>query len=119
MLEERDGFVRVRAHVPVQVQNLRRYLFGGFTPTYINLVVLCTVQTATQPTAEPVTLSMRIDYFEPIIGPEFIIESRILKKRGRITYVEARLFDPPDTLAVVAQTTLCDRDPQEFESEAE
>jgi hypothetical protein len=61
----------------VQVQNLRRHLFGGFTP-----------------------------YFEPIVGPEFIIESRIVKQRGRTIYVETQLFDPPETLAVIAPTTL-------------
>ena len=79
-------------------------LFGGFTPTYVHLAALCTVRT----TVEPVTISMRVDYYEPIVGPEFIIESRILKKRGRTTYVEARLFDPPDTLAVDSMAALAD-----------
>ena len=108
VIEEREGLLRVRAHVPAQVKNLHNQLFGGFTPTYIHFAALCTV--ANPASAEPATINMRIDYFEPIVGPEFIMESRVIKRRAHTTYVETRLFDPPDTLAVVAQTTLRDVD---------
>jgi len=112
VLEERDGILRLRAHVPAHVKNPRGQLFGGFTPVYVDLVALLTVR-AGQP-REPVgfrttwlaTSNMRVDYFEPIVGPEFLIESRLAKKRGRTNFVETRFFAPEDTLAVFALTTM-------------
>jgi hypothetical protein len=41
-----------------------------------------------------------------VVGPHFVIESRLLKKRGRTRFVETRFFDPEDTLAVFAITTM-------------
>lgn len=119
VIEEREGFLRIRAGVPPRVQNLRRHLFSGFTPTYVDLVALRTLRTTHPPVAQPATVSMRLDYFEPIVGPEFIIESQILKKRGRTIYVETRLFDPAKGLAVLAQTMLREIDPRPQKSEAE
>ncbi len=49
---------------------------------------------------------MRVDYFEPILGPTFVIESRLLKKRGRTNFVETRFLDGEDQLAVFAVTTM-------------
>lgn len=118
VIERREGFLRLRAHVPAQVQVLGRHLFAGFTPTYVDVVAMGTVLTANPPLAQPTTVSMRLDYFEPIIGPEFIIESRLLKKRGHTVYVETRLFDPPDNLAVVAQTTVRELKAKSQKSEA-
>ena len=52
------------------------------------------------------TTNMRVDYFEPIVGPQFVMESRLIKQRGRTNFVETRFFDPENTLAVFALTTL-------------
>jgi acyl-coenzyme A thioesterase PaaI-like protein len=49
---------------------------------------------------------MRVDYFEPILGPEFVIESRLIKKRGRTNFVETRFLDTEGQLAVFAVTTM-------------
>jgi acyl-coenzyme A thioesterase PaaI-like protein len=111
VLEEQPGLLRIRAHVPAHVKNPRGQLFGGFTPTYVDLIALFTIRTATPRKAGGfgtwlATSSMRIDYFEPIVGPHFIIESRLLKKRGRTNVVDTRFFDPEDTLAVFAVTTI-------------
>lgn len=110
LLEEGAGVLRVRAHLPAHVKNPRGQLFGGFTPTYIDLIALLTVRAGE---AEEVrfrtwlaTTNMRVDYFEPILGPQFIIDSRLLKARGRTRFVETRFFDPQDTLAVFALTTM-------------
>jgi acyl-coenzyme A thioesterase PaaI-like protein len=111
VLEEAAGLLRLRAHLPAHVRNPRGQLFGGFTPTYVDLVALLTVRSG-QP-RDPrgfrtwlATTNMRIDYFEPIVGPTFIIDSRLLKKRGRTNAVETRFFDPQDSLAVFALTTI-------------
>src|SRR5262250_515121 len=88
LAEESQGYLRIEAHVPAHVKNPRGQLFGGFTPTYVDLVALLTVR-AGETRGEPrlhtwlATTNMRVDYFEPIIGPRFVIESRLVKKRGR------------------------------------
>jgi acyl-coenzyme A thioesterase PaaI-like protein len=111
VLEEDKGHLRLRAHLPAHVKNPRGQLFGGFTPTYVDLIALLTVR-AGQPHGPGgfrtwlATTSMRVDYFEPIVGPQFIIDSKLLKKRGRTNVVDTRFFDPDDTLAVFAMTTI-------------
>ena len=42
LLEEREGFLRISAALPDHVKNPRGQLFGGFTPTYVDLVALFT-----------------------------------------------------------------------------
>jgi hypothetical protein len=41
-----------------------------------------------------------------VVSPHFLIESRLVKKRGRTNFVETRFFDPDDTLAIFALTTM-------------
>ncbi len=111
IVEESEGFLRIRAHVPAHVKNPRGQMFGGFTPTYVDLVALFTVRAGPQrlqPRAGAwlATTNMRIDYFEPIVGPQFVIESRLVKKRGRTNFVQTSFFDPEDRLAVFALTTM-------------
>ncbi len=109
VLEEAPGKLRLRAHLPEHVKNPRGQLFGGFTPTYVDLVALLTVR-AGQPRdgwrTWLATTSMRLDYFEPIVGPNFWIESQLIKSRGRTRVVETRFFDPEEVLAVFAFTTI-------------
>src|SRR3954467_4518434 len=85
-LQEEDvGYLKVSAHVPDHVKNPRGQLFGGFTPTYVDLVALFAVRagedrTTTGPPRQWLaTTNMRIDYFEPIMGPTFVIDSRLEK----------------------------------------
>jgi acyl-coenzyme A thioesterase PaaI-like protein len=110
VLEESTGVLRLRAHLPDHVKNPRGQLFGGFTPTYVDLVALLTVRAGQIREAGwrswLATTSMRVDYFEPVVGPHFLIDSRLLKSRGRTRAVETRFFDPQDTLAVFAFTTI-------------
>jgi acyl-coenzyme A thioesterase PaaI-like protein len=111
VLEESAGLLRLRAHLPQHVKNPRGQLFGGFTPTYVDLIALLTVRAGQPRTADGwrtwlATTNMRLDYFEPIIGPRFVIESRLMKSRGRTRFVETRFYDPEDTLAVFALTTI-------------
>jgi acyl-coenzyme A thioesterase PaaI-like protein len=111
VLDEEPGFLRIRAHLPEHVRNPRGQLFGGFTPTYVDLVALFTVRAGTRETKARfrswlATTNMRIDYFEPILGPEFTMESRLVKKRGRTNFVETRFLDHEKQLAVFAITTM-------------
>jgi acyl-coenzyme A thioesterase PaaI-like protein len=113
VLDVREGYLRIEAHLPEQVKNPRGQLFGGFTPTYVDLVALFTVRAGRpQPAGERrwlATTNMRIDYFEPILGPRFVIESSLDKARGRTRFVTTRFFQDSE-LAVFAATTM--REPQ-------
>jgi acyl-coenzyme A thioesterase PaaI-like protein len=109
VLAEEEGYVRVSAHLPVQVRNPRGQLFGGFTPTYVDLIALFTVRAGRRD--EPVvrqwlaTTSMRVEYFEPIVGPTFVLDSRREKQRGRTHFVITRFLQDGE-LAVLATTTM-------------
>jgi acyl-coenzyme A thioesterase PaaI-like protein len=110
VIEEDDGYVRVSAHLPDHVLNLRGQLFGGFRPTYVDLIALFTVNSRAR-RASPsgprwlATTSMRVGYFEPVVGPRFIIDSRRVKQRGR-THVVLTRFLQDGELAVLAATTM-------------
>lgn len=111
VLEEEPGLLRIQAHLPDHVRNPRGQLFGGFTPTYVDLVALFTVRAGTRDVEARfrswlATTNMRVDYFEPILGPEFVIESRLIKKRGRTNFIETRFLDMEGQLAVFAVTTM-------------
>ena len=110
LLEEADGHLRISAHLPERVRNPRGQLFGGFTPTYVDLIALFTVRSRAQRAAEKshhwmATTSMRVDYFEPIIGPKFIVDSQREKRQGRTHFVITR-FLQDDKLAVLATTIM-------------
>jgi acyl-coenzyme A thioesterase PaaI-like protein len=110
VLDEGDGHVRVSAHLPAHVRNPRGQLFGGFTPTYVDLIALFTVRSRAHRAAPGghrwlATTSMRVDYFEPIVGPSFIIDSRREKQRGHTHHVLTR-FLQDGALAVLAATTM-------------
>jgi acyl-coenzyme A thioesterase PaaI-like protein len=109
--EEREGFLRIEAHLPDHVRNPRGQLFGGFTPTYVDLVALFTVRAGSERVETRfrswlATTNMRVDYFEPIVGPTFVIESQLVKKRGRTNFVQTRFLDTEGQLAVFAVTTM-------------
>ncbi|MBI1816220.1 MAG: PaaI family thioesterase [Deltaproteobacteria bacterium] len=107
--ERRKGFLRIAAHVPAHVKNPRGQLFGGFTPTYVDMVALMTVRAGEEPGSPRhwlATTNMRIDYFEPVVGPRFVIESELIKARGRLRFVQTRFLDEAATLLVFAVTTM-------------
>lgn len=115
VLDEQEGFLRIGAHLPQQVKNPRGQLFGGFTPTYVDLIALFTTRagpdrlSGRRPMRWLATTSMQLDYFEPITGPTFVIESRLEKRRGRTNFVITRFLQDGE-LAVLAATTMRELD---------
>ncbi|MGO9198617.1 MAG: PaaI family thioesterase [Acidimicrobiales bacterium] len=110
VLEEREGYLRIEVELPMHVRNPRGQLFGGFTPTYVDMIALFTVRAGQlrQPGARRTwlaTTNMRIDYFDPIVGPRFVIESTLERRRGRTAFVATRFFQDGE-LAVHALTTM-------------
>jgi len=109
LLEERPGFLRIEAHLPERVKNPRGELFGGFTGTYVDLVALFTVRAGRRgegPQHWLATANMRLDYFAPVKGPRFEIESELVHRRRRTVYVRTAFREPGGPLLVHALTTL-------------
>ena len=111
VLEKRAGYLRLECGLPPQVRNPRGQLFGGFTPTYVDMVALFTVHAGEgigadgPPRRWLATTHMSLDYFEPITGPKFLIESELEKQRGRTHKILTRFYQD-DELAVLAATTI-------------
>ena len=102
--------MKVSAHLPDHVRNPRGELFGGFTPTYVDFIALFAVSSRLERASGSnqvriATASLRVDYFEPVVGPRFIIESRRERRRGRTHHVLARFFQDGE-LVVLASTTM-------------
>ncbi|HKC51789.1 MAG TPA: PaaI family thioesterase [Myxococcota bacterium] len=111
VVERGPGWLKVDAHLPDQARNPRGQLFGGFTPTYVDLISLFAARTGeSESDSAPqwlATTNMRVDYFDPVTGPRFWLESRIVRERGRTVMIETRFVDPADgKLLVFALTTL-------------
>jgi acyl-coenzyme A thioesterase PaaI-like protein len=108
VLERGPGRIRVHAHLPRQVMNPRGELFGGFTPTYVDFFALHVFHASRGPD-EPArwlsTASLRVDYFAPIVGPDFEMLGEVLNRSGSTGYVEVR-FQAGARLCAMAQVTL-------------
>jgi len=110
VLERRPGYIKLDVHLPEHTKNPRGQLFGGFTPTYVDLLALFTARSAWQDEAGVdywlATTNMRVDYFEPVTGPRFFMESTLVNQRSRMCFVETRFLDPDGKLLVFALTTM-------------
>ncbi len=110
VLERRPGYVKIDAHLPEHTKNPRGQLFGGFTPTYVDFVALFAARSEEEP--QPgveywlATTNMRVDYFEPVTGPRFFMQSSLVNQRGRMCFVETRFLDADGKLLVFALTTM-------------
>ncbi len=110
VLERAPGRLLLRCDLPEQVRNLRGELFGGFAPTYVDLVALHTIREGIPPESPRtplVTADLRVDFFEPVRGPSFRIRSEVLHRGGRTWHVQTRFLSEPDEdLLAQALTTL-------------
>lgn len=95
VLEESEGRLVVDVPLVEAVKNFRGHLFGGFAPTYIDLIALRTVSAGARDRKHGwlLTLNLRVEYFEPVEGPRFVIESRVVNRRGRTLLVETTFRD--------------------------
>ena len=109
-LEHEPGRYRIDAHLLDRVKNPRGHLYGGFTPTYVDLVAVRTAQTLFAGTTRGMaTVNMRVDYFEPVTHARFAIESRVVNSRGRTHLIEVLFKDLAGTVLVFSVATLRQR----------
>lgn len=109
VLEEAEGRLRVRASLPQAVMNPRNQLFGGFTPTYVDFAALHAFRAGRgwdRAHGWLATLNMRLDYFEPVLGPSVEIDCRVAHRRGANAWIEVRFLGPSGDLLVLAFVTL-------------
>jgi len=111
ILEESPGLLVVQVHLPVALKNPQGQLFGGFTPTYVDMVSLYTAHTAnsgkdpTSPKSWLTTINMRCDYYEPIVQNTFSIRGEIVNQRGLTSLISTKFFQD-DVMAAHALTTI-------------
>jgi acyl-coenzyme A thioesterase PaaI-like protein len=111
VLEESAGRLVVDVPLVDAAKNFRGHLFGGFAPTYIDLVALRTVSAGARERAHGwlVTLNLRVEYFEPVEGPRFLIESRVVNRRGRTLLVEVSFRDHAGKMLLFATLMLMEQ----------
>lgn len=102
-----SGQLEIQCHLPEAVLNSAGMLFGGFTPTYVDLIAIwASMTTLEDSTPWLVTVNMRVDYFEPIVPPGFRALARVLNIRKRDYFVETRFENDQGTLLANGITTL-------------
>jgi acyl-coenzyme A thioesterase PaaI-like protein len=111
VLEESTGRLVVDVPLVAAVKNFRSQLFGGFAPAYIDLIALRTVSAGTGERAHGwlVTLNLHVEFFEPVEGPRFIIESTVVNRRARTIFVETRFKSSEGKLLLFATVTLLEQ----------
>jgi acyl-coenzyme A thioesterase PaaI-like protein len=111
VLEEEEGRLLVDVPLVDAVKNFRGHLFGGFAPTYIDLIALRTVSAGARKREHGwlLTLNLRVEYFEPVEGPRFLIESRVLNRRGRTILVETTFRDHAGKMLLFATLMLLEQ----------
>ncbi len=93
VLEEEPGWLHVECHLPDSVLNVSGFLFGGFTPVYVDLLAIWTcVTTLSGPRQWLATVNMRVDYLEPIVRPGFRAKSRLVNARKKRDYLVETSF---------------------------
>lgn len=111
VLEEAEGRLVIDVPLVPAAKNFRGHLFGGFAPTYIDLVALRTVSAGDRERAHGwlLTLNLRVEYLEPVEGPRFIIESRVIHRRGRTILVETTFRDQAGKMLLFSTATLLEQ----------
>ena len=115
VLEVKPGWLHVQCHLPDSVLNVAGFLFGGFTPVYVDLLAIWTcVTTLSGPRQWLATVNMRVDYLEPIVRPGFRAKSRLVNVRKRDYLVETSLvsLDSEDEKLLAFAVTMMRKTPR-------
>ncbi|HEY8491275.1 MAG TPA: PaaI family thioesterase [Dehalococcoidia bacterium] len=108
ILEEREGYLLLEAHLPPHVLNPAGQLFGGFTGAYIDYVALRTCWAGREDRRGGwlSTVTMQIHYLEPVLPPRVRLRSALVTQRRRTYLVETRIEDLDGRVLVHATTSL-------------
>jgi len=111
VLEEEEGRLVVDVPLVDAVKNFRGQLFGGFAPAYVDLIALRTVSAGARgrPHGWLLTVNMHLEYVAPVDGPRFVIESRIVNRRGRTFLMEVVFRDNAGKMLLFSTLTLIEQ----------
>lgn len=112
IVEEGEGRFLVDVPLVAAAKNYRGHLFGGFAGAYVDLIALRTVSAGRSldvPHGWLLTLGMHIDFFEPVEGPRFLVESQVTVRRGRTIFVEVRFRNQDRRLLIFSTATLLEQ----------
>lgn len=109
--DETAGRIVVEVPLVPAAQNFRGHLFGGFAPTYVDLLSLRTVSAGPDAKVHGwlLTLNIHVEFLEPVEGPRFLIETAIVSRRARTIFVETRFRDLDGKLLLFATATLLEQ----------
>ena len=102
-IKEPLGEIEVKAHLPERLLNPREQLFGGFHGVYVDLMSIYaarTLITDTQSFIWSITINMRIDYFAPVKGESFLLNSEVIND-GKSTCLVATTFKSLEEVKLV------------------
>jgi len=54
-------------------------------------------------------LNLHVEFFEPVEGPRFVIESTLVNRRGRTIFIETRFKNTDGKLLLFATVTLLEQ----------
>ena len=103
IIKEIPGELEVKAHLPERLLNPREQLFGGFHGVYVDLMSIYaarTLLTDTQSIKWSTTINMRIDYFTPVKGDSFLLNSEVINN-GKSTCLVATTFKSLEGIKLV------------------
>ena len=112
IIEESEGRFVVDVPLVDRAKNYRGHLFGGFAPAYIDLIALRTVSAGRSldaPHGWLLTLNLHVEYFEPVEGPRFLVESEVVNRRGRTILVEVKFRDQNGKLLLFSTAMLLEQ----------
>jgi acyl-coenzyme A thioesterase PaaI-like protein len=109
VISEEPGYVRVEVPLHPWLRNPLGQLFGGFTPSYADMLAFRVARSGDLTSRDAptwyATTGMRVDYLEPITAEHFQVECQLLKARGKSMLTETRFYQD-DVLAAFAVTTI-------------
>lgn len=107
ILDIRPGRLDLECELPDEVLNLGGSLFGGFTPTYVDLISIWACMTTLAPElAWLSTVRLDVNYLEPIVGPTFCVHAAVRNIRKRDYLVETAFRDAEGRLLALGMTAL-------------
>ena len=108
-IADEPGYLRVEVPLHPWLRNPRGQLFGGFTPSYADILASRVARSRDDTIDDRsiwyATTGMRVDYLEPIVDDRFQIECQLVSARGKSVLTETKYYQG-DVIAAFAVTTM-------------
>lgn len=112
VLEREPERLRLRVPLPERLCNDRGVLAGGLAAAYLDFVAIHLFQSARagdEETGMLVTSNLRVEFFAPVVGPEFDLVAQIVNRTPRSGHVELRYLGADEALCALGHATILRR----------